>query len=203
LQTWSQTKRVVTEIIGKVPIDIYYLGTAVNLVLLSTDELRISKEGKEVPRRGNVPKREVLPDPVYGDIVVAKLINSIMLDGKKGVAQKIVYDAFDQIKEETGKEPLEVFQAAMANIMPQVEVKARRVGGANYQVPIEVRPERRQTLGLRWLTSYTRARGERTMSERLAKELMDAANGTGASVKKREDTHRMAEANRAFAHYRF
>ena len=118
-----------------------------------------------MPRRGNVPKREVLPDPVYGDIVVAKLINSIMLDGKKGVAQKIVYDAFDQIKEETGKEPLEVFQTAMANIMPQVEVKARRVGGANYQVPIEVRPERRQTLGLRWLTSYKRARGERTMSE--------------------------------------
>ena len=156
-----------------------------------------------MPRRGNVPKREVLPDPVYGDVVVAKLINSIMLDGKKGVAQKIVYDAFDQIKEETGKEPLEVFQTAMANIMPQVEVKARRVGGANYQVPIEVRPDRRQTLGLRWLTNYTRARGERTMSERLAKELMDAANGTGASVKKREDTHRMAEANRAFAHYRF
>ena len=156
-----------------------------------------------MPRRGNVPKREVLPDPVYGDVVVAKLINSIMLDGKKGVAQQIVYDAFDKIKEETGKEPLDVFKAAMANIMPQVEVKARRVGGANYQVPIEVRPERRQTLGLRWLTNYTRARGERTMSERLAKELMDAANGTGASVKKREDTHRMAEANRAFAHYRF
>ena len=156
-----------------------------------------------MPRRGNVPKREVLPDPVYGDIVVAKLINSIMLDGKKGVAQKIVYDAFDQIKEETGKEPLDVFKAAMANIMPQVEVKARRVGGANYQVPIEVRPDRRQTLGLRWLTNYTRARGERTMSERLAKELMDAANGTGASVKKREDTHKMAEANKAYAHYRW
>ena len=156
-----------------------------------------------MPRRGNVPKREVLPDPVYGDIVVAKLINSIMLDGKKGVAQQIVYDAFDKIKEETGKEPLDVFKAAMANIMPQVEVKARRVGGANYQVPIEVRPERRQTLGLRWLTNYTRLRGERTMSERLAKELIDASNGAGASVKKREDTHRMAEANRAFAHYRF
>ena len=156
-----------------------------------------------MPRRGNVPKREVLPDPVYGDIVVAKLINSIMLDGKKGVAQQIVYDAFDKIKEETGKEPLDVFKAAMANIMPQVEVKARRVGGANYQVPIEVRPERRQTLGLRWLTKYTRLRGERTMSERLAKELMDASNGLGASVKKREDTHKMAEANRAFAHYRF
>ena len=154
-------------------------------------------------RRGNIPKREVLPDPVYGNIVVAKLINSIMLDGKKGVAQKIVYDAFDQIKEATGEDPIEVFEKAMNNIMPQVEVKARRIGGANYQVPIEVRPERRQTLGLRWLTAYTRARGERTMSERLAKELMDAANGLGSSVKKREDTHRMAEANRAFAHYRF
>ncbi|MBR0416840.1 MAG: 30S ribosomal protein S7 [Firmicutes bacterium] len=156
-----------------------------------------------MPRRGNTPKREVLPDPVYGNVVVAKLINSIMLDGKKGVAQKIVYDAFDQIKETTGEEPIEVFEKAMANIMPQVEVKARRIGGANYQVPIEVRPERRQTLGLRWLTQFTRARSERTMSERLAKELMDAANGAGASVKKKEDTHRMAEANRAFAHYRF
>ena len=156
-----------------------------------------------MPRRGNVPKREVLPDPVYGNLVVAKLINSIMLDGKKGTAQKIVYDAFEMIKAKTGEEPLEVFTKAMNNIMPQVEVKARRVGGANYQVPIEVRPERRQTLGLRWLTAYTRARSERTMAERLANELMDAANGTGASVKKREDTHKMAEANRAFAHYRF
>ena len=156
-----------------------------------------------MPRRGNVPKREVLPDPVYGSVVVAKLINSIMLDGKKGVAQKIVYDAFDQIKDVTGEDPLEVFEKAMNNIMPQVEVKARRVGGANYQVPIEVKADRRQTLGLRWLTQYTRARGERTMSERLAKELMDAANGQGASVKKKEDTHKMAEANRAFAHYRF
>ncbi len=173
-------------------------------MILSTDELfQMNKEGIEVPRRGNTPKREVLPDPVYGNVVVAKLINSIMLDGKKGVAQKIVYDAFDQIKETTGNEPLEVFEKAMANIMPQVEVKARRIGGANYQVPIEVRPERRQTLGLRWLTQYTRARSERTMSERLAKELMDASNGLGASVKKKEDTHRMAEANRAFAHYRF
>ncbi len=161
------------------------------------------RKGREVPRRGNVPKREVLPDPVYGSVVVAKLINSIMLDGKKGVAQKIVYDAFDQIKKVTGEEPVEVFEKAMNNIMPQVEVKARRVGGANYQVPIEVRADRRQTLGLRWLTKYTRARGERTMSERLAKELMDAANGQGASVKKKEDTHKMAEANRAFAHYRF
>lgn len=156
-----------------------------------------------MPRRGNVPKREVLPDPVYGSVVVAKLINSIMLDGKKGVAQSIVYDAFEQIKKTTGEEPLEVFQKAINNIMPVVEVRARRVGGANYQVPVEVRPERRQTLGLRWLTKYTRARGERTMSERLAKELMDAANSTGASVKKREDTHKMAEANRAFAHYRW
>ena len=156
-----------------------------------------------MPRRGNVPHREVLPDPVYGSVVVAKLINSIMLDGKKGVAQKIVYDAFDMIKAQTGEEPLEVFEKAMANIMPQVEVKARRVGGANYQVPIEVRPERRQTLGLRWLTMFTRKRGEKTMAERLAKELMDAANETGASVKKKEDTHRMAEANRAFAHYRW
>ena len=154
-------------------------------------------------RRGNIPKREVLPDPIYGSVVVAKLINSIMIDGKKGVAQKIVYDAFDQIKETTGEDPVEVFEKAMNNIMPQVEVKARRIGGANYQVPIEVRRERRQTLGLRWLTAYTRARGERTMSERLAKELMDAANGLGSSVKKKEDTHRMAEANRAFAHYRF
>ena len=156
-----------------------------------------------MPRRGNVPHREVLPDPVYGSVVVAKLINSIMLDGKKGVAQKIVYDAFDMIKEQTGEEPLEVFEKAMNNIMPQVEVKARRVGGANYQVPIEVRPDRRQTLGLRWLTTFTRKRGEKTMAERLAKELMDAANETGASVKKREDTHKMAEANRAFAHYRW
>ena len=156
-----------------------------------------------MPRRGNVPKREVLPDPVYGSVVVAKLINSIMLDGKMGVAQKIVYDAFETIKAKTGEEPLEVFNKAMNNIMPQVEVKARRIGGANYQVPIEVRPERRQTLGLRWLTKYTRARGERTMSDRLANELMDAANGLGGSVKKKDDTHKMAEANRAFAHYRF
>ena len=156
-----------------------------------------------MPRRGNVPKREVLPDPVYGSVVVAKLINSIMLDGKKGVAQAIVYDAFESIKNTTGEEPLEVFQKAMNNIMPVVEVKERRVGGANYQGPVEVRPDRRQTHGLRWLTKYTRLRGEKTMSERLAKELMDAANGAGASVKKREDTHKMAEANRAFAHYRW
>ena len=156
-----------------------------------------------MPRRGNVPKREVLPDPVYGDIVVAKLINSIMLDGKKGVAQQIVYDAFNQIKEETGKEPLEVFQTAMANIMPQVEVKARRVGGANYQVPIEIRAERRQTLAIRWLVIAARKRSERNMCDRLSAELVDAFNNTGNAVKKKEDTHRMAEANKAFAHYKF
>ena len=156
-----------------------------------------------MPRKGNTPKREVLPDPVYGNIVVSKLINSIMLDGKKSTAQKIVYGAFDQIKEKTGEDPLDVFNKAMENIMPQLEVKARRVGGANYQVPVEVRPARRQTLGLRWLTAYTRARGEKTMAERLAKELMDAANNTGASVKKKEDTHKMAEANKAFAHFRW
>ena len=156
-----------------------------------------------MPRKGNVPKRDVLPDPVYGSVVVAKLINSIMLDGKKGTAQSIVYSAIDMIKEQTGEEPLEVFEKAMNNIMPVLEVKAKRIGGANYQVPVEVRPERRQTLGLRWLTKYTRARGERTMAERLAKELMDAANNTGASVKKKEDTHKMADANRAFAHFRW
>ena len=156
-----------------------------------------------MPRKGNVPKREVLPDPVYGSVVVAKLINSIMLDGKKGTAQQIVYSAFDMIEKQTGEEPMEVFTKAMNNIMPVLEVKAKRIGGANYQVPVEVRPERRQTLGLRWLTKYTRLRGERTMAERLAKELMDAANNTGASVKKKEDTHKMAEANKAFAHYRW
>jgi len=156
-----------------------------------------------VPRKGNVPKRDVLPDPVYGSVVVAKLINSIMLDGKKGTAQSIVYDAFEQVNKTTGENALEVFEKAMNNIMPVLEVKARRVGGANYQVPMEVRAERRETLGIRWLTKYTRARGEKTMSDRLAKELMDAANNTGASVKKKEDTHKMADANRAFAHYRW
>ena len=161
------------------------------------------KEGSGVPRKGNIPKREVLPDPVYGSIVVTKLINSIMLDGKKGVAQTIVYDAFEKIKEVTGDDPLEIFEKAMNNIMPILEVKARRVGGANYQVPMEVRADRRETLALRWLTGFTRKRGEKRMSDRLAKELMDAANNTGASVKKKEDTHKMAEANRAFAHYRF
>ena len=156
-----------------------------------------------MPRRGFVPKRDVLPDPMYNSKVVTKLINSIMLDGKKGTAQKVVYGAFDIIREKTGKEPLEVFQAALENIMPSLEVKARRVGGATYQVPIEVRPARRQTLGLRWLTNYTRARGEKTMKEKLAAEIMDAANNTGASVKKREETHRMAESNKAFAHFRW
>lgn len=156
-----------------------------------------------MPRKGSVPKRLVLPDPIYGSKVVTKLINSIMLDGKKGAAQEIVYGAFEIIQEKTGKNPLEVFDEAMANIMPVVEVKARRVGGSNYQVPVEVRPERRQTLGIRWLVTYTRKRGEKTMMERLAKELMDASASTGASVKKREDTHKMAEANKAFAHYRF
>ena len=156
-----------------------------------------------MPRRGNVPKREVLPDPIYNSVLVTKLVNSIMLDGKKGVAQKVVYGAFDQIKEKTEKDPIEVFNQAMENIMPSLEVKARRVGGATYQVPIEVRPERRQTLGLRWLTNYSRARSEKTMKERLAGEIMDAANNLGSAVKKREDTHKMAESNKAFAHYRW
>ena len=156
-----------------------------------------------MPRRGFVPKREVLADPIYGSQLVTKLINSIMLDGKKGVAQKVVYGAFDIVKEKSGRDPLEVFIEAMDNIMPSLEVKARRVGGATYQVPIEVRPARRQTLGLRWLVGYARKRGEKTMKERLAGEIMDACNNLGASVKKREDTHKMAEANKAFAHFRF
>ena len=156
-----------------------------------------------MPRRGNVPKREILPDPMYNSILVTKLVNSIMLDGKKGVAQKIVYGAFDIVKEKNDKEPLEVFNTAMDNIMPSLEVKARRVGGATYQVPMDVRPARRQTLGLRWLTNYARARSERTMAERLANEIMDAANNTGSAVKKREDTHKMAESNKAFAHFRW
>ena len=161
------------------------------------------KEGSKEPRRGNVPKRDVLPDPVYNSKLVTKLINSIMLDGKKGVAQKIVYDAFDIIKEKTGKNPAEAFEAAMENVMPVLEVKSRRVGGSNYQVPMDVRPERRQTLGLRWITAYSRSRGEKTMKERLAAEIMDAMNGTGNAVKKRDDVHKMAEANKAFAHFRW
>ena len=156
-----------------------------------------------MPRRGNVPKREILPDPIYGSILVTKLVNSIMLDGKKGVAQKVVYGAFQIVEEKTGKSGLEAFQQAMENIMPAVELKARRVGGATYQVPIEVRPDRRQTLGLRWLTTYSRGRSENTMRERLAAEIMDAANNTGSAVKKREDTHKMAESNKAFAHFRW
>ena len=156
-----------------------------------------------MPRRGNVAKREVLADPIYNSKIVTRLVNSIMLDGKKGVAQKIVYDAFDIVKEKTGNDPLEMFEKAMENIMPSLEVKARRVGGATYQVPMEVRPERRQTLGLRWITKYARARSEKTMRERLAGEIMDACNNLGGAVKKREDTHKMAEANKAFAHYRY
>ena len=156
-----------------------------------------------MPRRGNIPKREVLPDPIYGSQLVSKLVNSVMYDGKKGVAQKIVYDAFDIVKEKTGKNPLEVYEQAMENIMPVLEVKAKRVGGSNYQVPMEVRPERRVTLGLRWLTTYARSRNERTMKERLANEILDAINNQGGAFKKKEDTHKMAEANKAFAHYRF
>ncbi len=156
-----------------------------------------------MPRRGNIAKRDVLADPMYGSKLVTRLINNIMLDGKKGVAQKIVYDAFEIVKEKPDREPLEVFEQAMENIMPVLEVKARRMGGATYQVPMEVRPDRRQTLGLRWITKYSRARSEKTMKERLAGEIIDAVNGTGGSVKKREDTHKMAEANKAFAHYRW
>ncbi|KRM73460.1 30S ribosomal protein S7 [Secundilactobacillus collinoides] len=156
-----------------------------------------------MPRKGNVQKREVLPDPIYNSKMVTRLINHLMLDGKRGTASQILYGAFDVIKEETGNDPVEVFDEAMKNVMPVLEVKARRVGGSNYQVPIEVRPDRRTTLGLRWIVNYSRSRGEHTMTERLAREIMDAANNTGASVKKREDTHRMADANRAFAHYRW
>ena len=156
-----------------------------------------------MPRRGNVPKREILPDPVYNSVLVTKLINSIMLDGKKGVAQKVVYDAFAIIEEKTGKNGLDAFTEAMNNIMPELEVKARRVGGATYQVPIDVRPARRQTLGLRWITAYSRKRSEKTMKERLAGEIMDACNNLGAAVKKREDMHKNAEANKAFAHFRW
>lgn len=156
-----------------------------------------------MPRKGHVPKRDVLPDPIYGSKVVTKLINQVMVDGKRGVAQRICYGAFDVIREKTGNEPVEVFEQAMNNIMPVLEVKARRVGGATYQVPMEVRVERRQTLGLRWLIGYARNRGEKTMIDRLASEIMDAANNMGGAVRKKEDTHKMAEANRAFAHYRW
>lgn len=177
---------------------------------VSTDEITerrkpriVVKEGSIVPRKGHTQKRDVLADPLYNNKVVTKLINNIMLDGKKGVAQKIVYGAFEIVNEKTGKDALEAFKEALENIMPVLEVKARRIGGATYQVPMEVRPARRQTLGLRWLTNYSRARSEKTMKERLAGEIIDAINGTGGAVKKREDTHKMAEANKAFAHYRF
>ncbi|HHU24201.1 MAG: 30S ribosomal protein S7 [Bacilli bacterium] len=156
-----------------------------------------------MPRKGHVPRRKVLPDPIYNSKLVTRLINNIMHDGKKGVAQQILYGAFERVAKTTGRDPLEVFEQALQNIMPQLEVRSRRVGGANYQVPVEVRPERRYTLGLRWLTNYARLRHEKTMEERLAKEIIDAANGVGAAVKKREDTHRMAEANKAFAHYQW
>ena len=156
-----------------------------------------------MPRRGNIAKRDVLPDPIYNSKLVTRLVNNIMLDGKKGVAQKIVYGAFDIVTEKTGKEALEAFEEALENIMPVLECKTRRIGGANYQVPLEVRPERRQTLGLRWLTNYSRARNERTMKERLAAEIVDAINGTGGAVKKKEDVHKMADANKAFAHFRW
>ena len=156
-----------------------------------------------MPRRGSVAKRDVLPDPMYNSKLVTRLINNVMYDGKKGISQRIVYDAFDMVREKTGKEPLEVFEQAMENIMPVLEVKARRVGGATYQVPMEVRPERRQTLGLRWITKYSRLRSEKTMKQRLAAEILDAVNNMGGAVKKREDTHKMAEANKAFAHYRW
>ena len=161
------------------------------------------KEGSNVPRKGHTQKRDVLADPLYNNKVVTKLINNIMLDGKKGIAQKIVYGAFERVAEKTGKDAVEVFEEAMNNIMPVLEVKAKRIGGATYQVPIEVKPERRQALALRWITMFSRKRGEKTQEERLANEIMEAANNTGASVKRKEDMHKMAEANKAFAHYRF
>ena len=161
------------------------------------------KEGRNVPRKGHIQKRDVLADPIYNNKIVTKLINNIMLDGKKGVAQKIVYGAFNRVAEQTGRDAMEVFEEAMNNIMPVLEVKARRIGGATYQVPIEVRPDRRQALALRWLTVYSRKRGEKTQEERLANEILDAVNNTGAAVKKKEDMHKMAEANKAFAHYRW
>jgi small subunit ribosomal protein S7 len=161
------------------------------------------KGGNNMPRKGPVAKRDVLPDPIYNSKLVTRLINKMMIDGKRGKSQKILYSAFDIIAERSGKEAIEVFDQALKNIMPVLEVRARRVGGANYQVPVEVRPDRRTTLGLRWLVNYARLRGEKTMEERLANEILDAANNTGSSVKKREDTHKMAEANKAFAHYRW
>ena len=156
-----------------------------------------------MPRKGPVAKRDVLPDPIYNSKLVTRLINRVMVDGKRGIAANIIYNAFDLIKESTGNDPLEVFEQAMKNVQPVLEVKARRVGGANYQVPVEVRQDRRMTLGIRWIVNYARLRGEKTMNERLSGELMDAANNTGAAIKKKEDTHKMAEANKAFAHYRW
>ena len=177
---------------------------------VSTDEITerrkpriVVKEGRIVPRKGHTQKRDVLADPLYNNKVVTKLINNIMLDGKKGVAQKIVYGAFNKVEEKTGKPAVEVFEEAMNNVMPVLEVKAKRIGGATYQVPIEVKPERRQALALRWLTMFSRKRGEKTMEDKLANEIMDAANGTGSAVKRKEDMHKMADANKAFAHYRF
>ena len=177
---------------------------------VSTDEITerrkpriVVKEGSIVPRKGQTQKRDVLADPLYNNKVVTKLINNIMLDGKKGVAQKIVYGAFNKVEEKTGKPAVEVFEEAMNNVMPVLEVKAKRIGGATYQVPIEVKPERRQALALRWLTMFSRKRGEKTMEDKLANEIMDAANGTGSAVKRKEDMHKMADANKAFAHYRF
>ncbi|MBE5939528.1 MAG: 30S ribosomal protein S7 [Lachnospiraceae bacterium] len=169
----------------------------------TVDLIKFIKEGRTVPRKGHTQKRDVLADPLYNNKVVTKLINNIMLDGKRGVAQKIVYGAFDRVAEKSGKEALEVFEEAMNNVMPVLEVKARRIGGATYQVPIEVKPDRRQALALRWLTLFSRKRSEKTMEERLANEILDAANNTGAAVKRKEEMHRMAEANKAFAHYRF
>lgn len=165
--------------------------------------VNLCERGDMMPRRGTVPKREVLPDPIYNSKVVTKFINQLMWDGKKSKAEKICYGAFQIIREKTGEDPMQVFEKALKNVMPVLEVKARRVGGANYQVPVEVRPDRRQTLAIRWLVNYARQRGGKTMQERLAAELMDAANGTGGAVKKKEDTHKMAEANKAFAHYRW
>ena len=183
---------------------VFALHCIIRTTHVSTYELiKMFKEGRTVPRKGHTQKRDVLADPIYNNKVVTKLVNNIMLDGKKGVAQKIVYGAFARVEEKTERPALEVFEEAMNNVMPVLEVKARRIGGATYQVPIEVRPDRRQALGLRWLTTFSRNRGEKTMEERLANEIMDAANNTGASVKRKEDMHKMAEANKAFAHYRF
>jgi len=170
---------------------------------LSTYEIIYIKEGRKVPRKGYIAKRDVLPDPLYNNKIVTKLINNIMLDGKKGVAQSICYGAFDIVKEKTGRDPIDAFETALNNVMPVLEVKARRVGGATYQVPIEIRPERRQTLGLRWLVLYAKKRGEKTMKDKLAAEIIDAINQTGGAFKKKEDMHKMAEANKAFAHYRW